>query len=1026
MARPPAPEQRSRRRRGLRVAALAVAGLVVALLILAFAAYGLRGAIGARLAAAYLKAHGVPADIQVQRLDASGFTARVRLGPAADPDLTVEQVQVEFAPGPLFSHGLAVPRLRSVRLLRPDLKAAYDGKRVSFGSLQPLIDQLTRGPSAGPPPDITAEQGRVRLATPAGAVTLTGDARLQAGRLQALSARLAPARLAANGLSADITGAALALRAVPSGLDGTLQLAAGRLAAKAGAASALRLDAGWTGPDLPLSSPGVRGPATLRLSARADAVQANGARLVQPVLGLSFQGRVDAGAQGLAARGDLTGGLPAASASAAGASFQARAAELTLKAASLAVRGGRAEVAAPLTGRVTAARITQGDIALSQATWSGRGEVRAGQAVSADLRGGLSARSAVSAATAARLAAAVPVAGMEPPGRAALARAIATAALSAPDLRVVLAGPSLTLSAGAPLRVSGADGASVVVTPRPGAPLMTTAGQGARGGLDLAVGGRGLPALKASVPDWRLGPGGAWRADASFGLGFETAMFRQARLDGAARIASDGAAVTVAPAGCLKVATAAVTIQEPPLVTAVEAQLCPRPGAPFLVARGGGWALKADARDGRFDAPQTGTQVRAIAAFLDLSGAGSASPQGVVTVTQAVAQDSSPQKLFLPIRASGRLASAGPLWQGGFELVDAAHGRPFAKVAVRHDMTSGAGEARIDASDLVFASKGLQPGDVLPMFRTLAGQAQGHAAFTGALRWTQAGLTSEGRLVTTDLGFGSAAGRVGGLHADLRFSSLAPLVVAGDQTVTVDTVAAISPLTGVSATFAMDAAALQLRSASAKVAGGEVTLAAMTVPFAEGSTIKGALAFKDIDLGAMVAGSSLSDRVLLTARIDGDLAFTLGPEGFHVVSGQLAANGPGRLSILPAALGQPAPTTAAAAPGAAPSPAPGPMQDLAYQALRDLAFDKLDATLAPQPKGRLGALFHITGRHDPPVDPKPTISVLDVIRGHGFDKPIPLPKGTPINLTLDTSLNFDELLKDYLDAFAGGSAKVQP
>jgi hypothetical protein len=44
------------------------------------------------------------------------------------------------------------------------------------------------------------------------------------------------------------------------------------------------------------------------------------------------------------------------------------------------------------------------------------------------------------------------------------------------------------------------------------------------------------------------------------------------------------------------------------------------------------------------------------------------------------------------------------------------------------------------------------------------------------------------------------------------------------------------------------------------------------------------------------------------------------------------------------------------------------------------------------------------------------------LQGRAFDKPLPLPKGTPIDLTLDTSLNLDELLASYFGNEARSAA----
>jgi hypothetical protein len=73
-------------------------------------------------------------------------------------------------------------------------------------------------------------------------------------------------------------------------------------------------------------------------------------------------------------------------------------------------------------------------------------------------------------------------------------------------------------------------------------------------------------------------------------------------------------------------------------------------------------------------------------------------------------------------------------------------------------------------------------------------------------------------------------------------------------------------------------------------------------------------------------------------------------------------------------------------------------------------------------------LFHIRGRHDPAKPVKARLPLLDVLRGKAFAKPLPLPSGTPINLTLDTSLNFGELVRQLQDewrAMTAGSHPVQ-
>ncbi len=85
--------------------------------------------------------------------------------------------------------------------------------------------------------------------------------------------------------------------------------------------------------------------------------------------------------------------------------------------------------------------------------------------------------------------------------------------------------------------------------------------------------------------------------------------------------------------------------------------------------------------------------------------------------------------------------------------------------------------------------------------------------------------------------------------------------------------------------------------------------------------------------------------------------------------------------------------------------------------MEDLAFDKLDASLNSTPGDRLGILFHINGSHDPAKAQQARLPVSALMSGRAFQQPIPLPSGTKINLTLDTSLNFGELVRSLGEAW---------
>jgi hypothetical protein len=99
------------------------------------------------------------------------------------------------------------------------------------------------------------------------------------------------------------------------------------------------------------------------------------------------------------------------------------------------------------------------------------------------------------------------------------------------------------------------------------------------------------------------------------------------------------------------------------------------------------------------------------------------------------------------------------------------------------------------------------------------------------------------------------------------------------------------------------------------------------------------------------------------------------------------------------------------------------VQDFAYQALENLSFNALTGTVNSLPMGRLGVLLHVKGEHDPPQAQETRVGILDLLQGRTFEKPLPLPKATPIDLTLDTSLNLDELLASY---YGAGNSMTAP
>jgi hypothetical protein len=343
----------------------------------------------------------------------------------------------------------------------------------------------------------------------------------------------------------------------------------------------------------------------------------------------------------------------------------------------------------------------------------------------------------------------------------------------------------------------------------------------------------------------------------------------------------------------------------------------------------------------------------------------------------------------------------------------------LASVAIKHAAESGAGEAVINARELSFAPNVLQPADISPSLAAFGSQIRGNADFSGRFSWSDAGVTSEGRLVIPGIDLQSPLGAARQVKTELNFTSLLPVALRPSQTITAERVDVLVPLEQVSATFTYTPEAVRIENASAVVAQGRATLDPMTYSLAPGATSQGTIRLQNIALAQLLNVAGLTDRITADARIDGVVPFTTGPDGARFANGRVAATAPGRMSIKREAL------TGAVGTGDGQAP-PNAVQDFAYQALENLSFDRLEGAVNSQPMGRLGVQLHIVGRNDPQQAAEPRVRVLDLLRGRAFDRPLPLPKGTPIDLTLDTSVNLDELLESYLNRRGGAGAPAMP
>ncbi|MDG2521638.1 YdbH domain-containing protein [Caulobacter segnis] len=1021
----PEPTARPAPSRRARLAAVALE--VGAVALWSVAAGGLivlaqRREIARELAVSWLRERGVEAAVDIRALDVDGFVGRVRVGSEADPIFTAERLEVAYALTPPWAGDKFAIETRAVRLVRPQLKAAFINGKLSFGALDPLIEDFTKTPRPEQEggPAVLIQSARIDLGTDFGRVTLIGDGAMDQGALLRLDGALMPARLRKDDLTLATNGGRFSLRKHDARLRASLHLSPSTLTQGATRLEGLEGDLAGELPYPDLRGMSAAGPASLQAALKAGRGQMGEASINLARLKLDWNGSIFGYPERAALSGRLDASLTADRIAQAGQAARDVEARLLLdgfrfnhdKAGDTFEGAARIQASADAldaggldlqrvalgarTGRMSARNDTQGF------TLNGQFAVDGG--------------ASTSAATARRISARTPVVAQNPAYQAALTRNLTRLTLHAPSLAVAIRPDSLKATASRPLTVRGASGARVTLDTGGGS-LIQAVGGAASGAARVELAGGGLPTANLRIARWTSGARGV-EAALSLDAKLDVPPLQNLTLKGDARAAGRDGLWTVRLDRCAD-AEAEKFVMGETSIDGIAAQVCAN--GPILQVGPNGWRADGRLTKARAGLTAAESELAGGEAAFRLSGANGAM-NGEVKLSAAKVVDRQPAPRFNPIFADGTIRLARNRWNGPVTVRTEA-GRPLARIDVVHDMNSGVGSAVIDASQISFMPDGLQPSEISPMAAPLE-NAQGALSFTGRFDWNAAGMTSSGRLAGSGLSFKGPAGLSSGAAVDIAFTSLTPLISAPAQTATIARVEAFAPVEQVAAAFHLEEKAFVLEGATAQTLKGVVRVEPMTVGY-EGGVIRGAVVLEGIQLGELVTSTSLVDRLQINGLFDGRIPFEIDGEKIRVHDGKLTGRPGGRLSISRSLINN---TTA----NGQQVESTNAIQDFAYQAMENLDYAKLEATVNSTDSGRLGILFHIEGQHAPKVKEKARVGILDAIRGRAFNKRIALPAGTPVNLTLDTSFNLDDLLAGWRRKWAdpqdtpSRSGAVQP
>lgn len=1012
--------------------------VIVGVLILLAALYLNRRMVAREILVGWLDRQGIAAEVEVERIELNGFVGRILVGDPEDPDFVAERVEVDYSLTAPWSEVGFGARPSRIRLVAPSLRATWQDGRFSFGSLDPLIERFTGRPvqPEASSPLVLVEQGELRLTTAYGPVRVLADARIEDSRLVRLTARMPTSALALDdqsvqGLTADLDLTTRGDRTILR-----LTAAADNASGADTIARDLTLNVEAVLP-YPKGTPlRLDGPGQIELSLDAATYSAGDTEAQTVSIDMSGDGQFDGILTRPRFEGRSRGTTTAGRFTAAGSTVTEARVELGDATTTLDLSAEAARWSLVGPARVRAVRFDSEafggrdvDLATPRLVAGGREgrfevtgpwQATAGQLSSGELRlagvsgrlnldlvsdGALRLTGQMSAAQGRWPLLGAPAAD-DVPELGAMKAALGDFRLNAPGFvyRSGVGGGRLDLTR--PVAIRPRSGGQLTIREGDAPVLLLRDGEAPGGQLRLtSTGGGGLPEAEVSVPRWALIPGG-FVADFDGQAALDFGLARGLTVSGDGRFQNMGGVLTVTTTDCLAVTAERLELGEND-VTDVSTGLCPTGSAPLVRIADGGWRVDGQLAGGSGRAPFLALGVEGLGGAVEVIGR----PQGLsldLTVGEARIVDATRPIRFHPLEGRGIARMREESWTGEFVLT--RDGIEVAQMDLAHDGLTGNGGLDISTGELTFAEGGLQPSTLTPLAAGLVGEpVTGVARFDGRIDWTPVDGTSTGRLTLRDLAFASPAGQIAGLEGTVEFTSLAPLTTAPDQSLTARSLEVAGGVTDLGVTFTLDKAALSVSGAELAVGTGQVTIEPFDIPLDPAVAWGGTILLDRVQLGDLVAGAGFGDKVQLDALVSGSIPFVRSPDGqIRISGGALQAVQPGRLSIQREAL------SVLEAGGGGEAIPPGVVEDLAYQAMEYMAFDSLTARVDSLDGGRLGVLFRIMGRHDPPERQELRLGLLDVIRRDFLGQPLELPSDTGIRLTLDTTFNLDQIVSDIL------------
>lgn len=932
IARPAEPDVAARSMLGTAIRWGVIASLVV--VVGAMLLWSQRKPIADSFIADALQERGVEARYELAGIGLA--TQRVEnlvIGDPADPDLTARWAEIEIRAG------LSGVRVLAVRAAGVRLKAALRDGALDLGAVDRLLPEPDGQPFRLPDLELELTDARAMLTTPAGPVALAFEGRGNASRrLSGVLAVDAPQMIAAGCRADDLRARlAVSVSAYRPSLKGPLRMASLACPDTGLAAVGVRMPVEarlspaldrWEGEAMPAIAGGRFGDQLLAgvggrigfdgtLSRTAGVVALDGRQLRVAGIegrGLKVQGPYTLGWRDDRLAASFTGGVRLARASLGSAMLgDVRAAAVTAKRTPVGPLGEALALAIARAGRSASA---EARIAFDQRGERGSLTVSAFDLASASgfrarLGGGQGWRIGWPGSTMDLVDARLRFGGGGmPSGTADLAQASSGAPVTGTIALAPYASGGARLAL-APVRFTVLSGGGSRVATR--ITLDGPLGDGRIEGLTMPVGGS-----IGRTGGFALDPGCvplSFRHLAAGGMALQPAVLRLCP-DGASSLFERTAGGGIR--GGVRIASPRLVgrIGDRPIGLAA-ADVRVMAGQPGFAARqiavslGGSGdeptRLALDGLDGRIAA--TGIAGR----FAGLSGKLANVPLlvsggeggwrlagGVLDLDGRVqVSDAAPVPRFNPLDSRDfalRFADARITAEGW--LTEPRTGVQVTRVAIRHDLDSGSGDAVLDVPSLVFGDA-LQPERLTRLTLGVIANVRGEVAGRGTIRWNREGVASDGEFATAGMDLAAAFGPVRGLTGAIRFTDLLGMVSAPGQTVRLASVnPGIEVNDGIIRYQLIGEQRMRIEDGRWPFSGGELLIDPGILDLGEARARHLTFKVTGLDAGTFIQRFDFKD-IYVTGTFDGVLPMIFDADGGRIDGGRLVVRpGGGQLAYV--------------------------------------------------------------------------------------------------------------------------------